>query len=76
MKLLDVDRGLARADFRHRVHVDLVNFESGVAAWRAKCTCGWKSSVKTTDAGAAAETATAHASGWVWGQGHDLFDAS
>ena len=74
MRLVDADHQLARVNFRHRVCVDLVHFESGIAAWRARCTCGWKSSLKTTDVDAAGATATAHSGGWVWSVGHDLLE--
>jgi hypothetical protein len=76
MRVVDADRRLSRAEVRHRVHLDLTHFESGIAAWRAVCTCGWKSSVKTTEVDAAARTALGHTRGAVFGMGVDLFDAS
>jgi hypothetical protein len=65
----DNGRGLERVEFRHRLRVDVDNFEAGLAAWRARCACGWKSAVKTTDIDAAARTALAHNSGFSWGVG-------
>ncbi|MFL6144523.1 MAG: hypothetical protein ACJ72N_22005 [Labedaea sp.] len=70
MRIAGAAERVVRVDFRHCLSLELTNFESGIAAWRARCTCHWRSSVKTTDVAAAARTALAHdATGFVWGVG-------
>lgn len=65
-----------RVEFRHRVSVDIAHFDSGLAVWRASCTCGWRSAVKTTDIRASARTALSHTRGFVWGVAADLLETS